>query len=84
MRLFPELKGKIESGMLDEEIYMILEKEAKPTLEKYYNESTDDQKYQSIWDEVSDDIMKSLEEKLQIKWPFNSEIICKICLLPVC
>lgn len=83
LKLFPELKGKIKSDMSDEEIYMVLDKEVRPTLNKMYENSSDEDEYQSIWDKVNDNILRDLEEKLDIKWN-SEEITCRLCLLPVC
>lgn len=84
LKLFPELKNKITENMSDEEIYIIIEQNIKPILEKIANNSNDIKKYQQIWNQVNDNIMKDLEKKLNIKWPQNTKIICRVGLLPVC
>lgn len=83
LKLFPELEGKVKDNMTDEEIYMILDKEVRPTLKKIYESSKDECLYQDIWDEVNDDIMEDLENKLNIKWQ-SDVITCRLCMLPVC
>ncbi len=82
--LFPELEGKIGAGMSDEEVYMVLDKEVRPTLEKFYNNSLEDKKYQEIWDKVNDSIMEDLGRVLEVELPSDKEITCRLCLLPVC
>lgn len=83
LKLFPELNGKITSNMNDEEIYIVLDKYIRPTLNQIYTNSKEEEEYQSIWDEVNDDVMVDLENKLNIKWN-SSEITCRLCMLPVC
>lgn len=82
LMIFPELEGKIHEGMSDYDIYMVLDREVKPILENLYNDSNDVEKYQTIWDKVSDQIMIDLENKLDCKWPENIEVVARICLLP--
>lgn len=84
LNLFPQLKGKLKPNMTDKEIYMILDKEVKPTLQKLQTTSDDIEKYQIEWDKVNDSIMKDLENKLNIQWPENETITCRVGLLPVC
>lgn len=84
VRLFPNLKNKITEGMSSEEIYIIIEKNVRPILENMANNSNNIEKYQQIWDKVNDNIMIDLENKLHIKWPENTKIICRVGLLPVC
>ncbi len=84
LKLFPDLKGKIIDGMSDEELYQILKKEAQPVLEDLAKNSKDIERYQHIWNKVNDDVMRDLENKLNIKWPRNKKIVCRVGLLPVC
>ncbi len=84
LKLFPELKGKISKNMSYEEIYNILDVNVRPTLEKMAKNSNDIKEYQKIWNEVNDNIMLDLQERLQIKWPDNIKIIGRVGLLPVC
>lgn len=83
LQLFPELKGDVRENMGMEEIYMILNTKVRPILETVYKDSEYCLKCQSIWNEVNDQVMKSLEKKLDIKWDCKS-ITCQIGLLPVC
>lgn len=80
--LFPELKDRTNNSMSYMEIYNVLAKYVKPKLEKLYRESTLDQTYQSVWDEVNDEIMKLLEKKLDTTWDREKEIICEIGIFP--
>lgn len=82
LKLFPSLNGKLRNNMSDEEVYMILEKEVKPILENLYDNSNDTLIYQNIWDDVNDNIMKDLEERLDTKWDI-SKVICNIGMFPV-
>lgn len=82
-KLFPELKGKITRNMNNEEIYMVLDKEVRPTLDRIYANSKDEYIYQKIWDKVNDDIMRDLEKRLNIKWD-TTDVTCRLCMLPVC
>lgn len=82
-KLFPELEEKITDNMSNEEIYKVLDNEIRPILEKINNNSNDRERYQKVWDNVNDDIMSDLEAKLNIKWNC-SEIVCRLCMLPVC
>lgn len=83
LRLFPELDGKLKEKMSDEEVYLVLDKEIRPILEKLYVNSNDHLMFQEVWDRVNDNIMQDLEDKLDIKWSCN-EITCRVGLLPVC
>lgn len=81
--LFPELNGELRENMSMEEIYMILDRKVRPILETVYNNSEYPLKCQSVWDKVNDDVMISLEKRLDTKW--DCELVtCKIGLLPVC
>ena len=82
LKLFPSLNGKLKNNMSDEEVYMILEKEVKPILENLYDNSNDTLIYQNVWDDVNDNIMKDLEERLDTKWDI-SKVICNIGMFPV-
>ncbi len=84
LELFPELKGKIKEGMTYQEIYLVLDKEVRPILENFYNNNEDIERYASIWEEVNDSVMLALEKRLDIKWPKDIKIICRVGLLPVC
>ncbi len=84
LNLFPELKGKLKPNMSNKEIYMILDNEVKPTLQKLQEKTDEIKKYQAIWNKVNNQIMKELEKQLNIKWPENETIICRVGLLPVC
>jgi len=83
LRLFPELDGKLKENMKDDEVYLILDKYVKPILKDLYDNSDVLEKYQSIWDKVNDNVMKELEDKLDIKWNCEN-IICYVGLLPIC
>ncbi len=83
MEMFPNLKNKIRENMSNEELYVILEKEVKPILEKLFKDD-DLKKYQRIWDKINDNVMEDLEKKLEITWPRNWKIFCYVGLLPVC
>lgn len=82
--LFPNLKNKITADMTEEERYLILEKEVKPILEESSKNAKDILKYQKAWDKINDEIMQELENKLEIKWPKDTKIVCQVGLLPVC
>ncbi len=83
LHLLPELKSKLKENMSMEEIYTILDKNIRSILEKNHNDSEYPLKCQSIWDQVNDDVMASLEKILDTKW--DCELVtCEIGLLPVC
>ncbi len=83
LKLFPELIGKLNENMTQEEIYMVLSKEVRPILENLQSHSQDIERYQKEWDIINDAVMKDLENVLKVKWQENEKITCRVGLLPV-
>ena len=83
MHLFPELEECVWDNMSDQELYVVLDKEIRPTLEKIKNNSNDIERYQMVWDKVNDKVFVDLERVLNVSCNFQ-EVVCRACMLPVC
>ncbi len=81
--LFPKLEDKLQKNISAEELYLLLEENVKPKLKNLHNDSLELTRYQAIWNEINDAVMRDLEEKLNITWSCK-EITGRFCLLPVC